>query len=263
MERAEDEYVPTESVLALDTPLPLPLCHPMIIIQARMGSTRLPGKVMIPVNGVPLLQGFLERLCILRPSIPIVLATTTSSSDNVVAALGNQVGVSVFRGSEEDVLDRYVQAVAPTSADVVIRLTGDCPLVDPAMVAAAVKLFEGLSADYLSNTIHRTFPRGFDIEVMKRAALEKAAREATLPADREHVTLYIIRHPKEFHLASFISVEDLSNWRLTIDTADDLKVVRFVLSNLQSPFSFDAVRALLHRHPQWRHLNAHVEQKKD
>ena len=250
-----------EHILQLDLPqLPLS-CHPIIIIQARMNSTRLPGKVMKLVNGIPLLQGLLERLRGLHDSISMIVATTTSPQDDIVTNLCHRLNISVFRGSEENVLDRYAKAVATTKANVVVRLTADCPLHDPTMVRAAVGLFERLNVDYLSNTISRTYPRGYDIEVMTREALERADHEATLPGDREHVTSYITCHPETFRLASFIGSEDLSSWRLTVDTPEDLALVEQVMANTRPPLSFEHVCALLHRHVEWRRLNAHIQQK--
>lgn len=235
--------------------------RPVIIVQARMGSTRLPGKVLLPMNGIPMLQGMLTRLSSLQRSTPILLATTSLPQDTPLVELGLRCAVEVFRGSEEDVLDRFAKAVATTDADTVVRLSGDCPLTDPHMVDSALDLFYHLSPDFLSNTLHRTYPRGFDIEIFTRTALETAAKEATLHAEREHVTPFIISHPDRFSCVNFAFPEDLSAWRLTVDTKEDFILVERFLSHLTERFSFEEVRRLLQQHPDWQRLNAHVKQK--
>lgn len=152
--------------------------RPVVIVQARMRSTRLPGKVLRPLQGIPMVQRLLERLSSLGKTVPVILATTKHSTDSILAALAHRRGVRVFRGSEEDVLDRFASAIAGVPADAIVRLTADCPLIDPTMVDRALDLFYHLKVDYLSNTLHRTYPRGFDIEIISRTALECADREA-------------------------------------------------------------------------------------
>jgi spore coat polysaccharide biosynthesis protein SpsF len=238
-----------------------PASRPAIIVQARMGSTRLPGKVMMLMNGTPMLQGMLERLISLQSFAILILATTQSPREQPLVDIASKLGVQVFRGSEEDVLDRYAQAVEDTPADAIVRLTSDCPLIDAAMIDKALDLFYHLHPDYLSNTLHRTYPRGFDMEIFSRKALEIAAKEAVLPSDREHVTLYVVSHPEQFHLVNFVSDEDLSQWRLTVDTKDDFTLVEQVLSNLGKKCTYAEIKTLLHTHPEWLKINAHVKQK--
>ncbi len=250
-----------EYSLAIPIPPRPSSARPVVIIQARMGSTRLPGKVMMPLNGVPMLQGMLKRLLVLQPRVPLILATTTQLRDQTLVDVAQKKGVAVFQGSEEDVLGRFAKAVATTSADAVVRLTGDCPLIDPTLIDAALDLFYHVPSEYLSNTLHRTYPRGFDIEIFSRSALERADQEAALPKEREHVTTYLISHPEKFSLANFALEEDLSAWRLTVDTEDDAALVALVLSHLGGSVSFERVRLLLRRHPEWRQMNAHVQQK--
>ena len=231
----------------------------VIVVQARMGSTRLPGKVLLPLNGVPMVQRLLERLSSL--AVPMILATTEQPSDSVMTPIAQQFGATLFRGSEEDVLDRFAKAAAGTPADAIVRITADCPLTDPAMVDRALDLFYQLRGDYLSNTLHRTYPRGFDIEVVSRTALMTAAREAKEPIDREHVTPYIYGHLERFACAGFVSSEDLHSWRLTVDTKDDAMLVEKVLSEVTGLFRYEDVREVLRRHPEWRNINSHVKQK--
>lgn len=228
-----------------------------------MGSTRLPGKVMMLINGLPMLQGMLERLHQALPTSALLLATSTHPRDELLATMAESLGIRVFRGSEEDVLDRFASAVAHTSADVVVRLTGDCPLIDPTMVDRALDLFYHVLPDYLSNTLRRTYPRGLDIEIFSRKALEIAAREAVMPKDREHVTTYITAHPEKFFLANFALPEDLSAWRLTVDTEEDAALVRRVAADLKSSCSFNQLQQVLHLHPEWQAINAHVRQKQE
>jgi spore coat polysaccharide biosynthesis protein SpsF len=254
----EEEYTLTSTI-----PRRPASARPVVIIQARMGSTRLPGKVMLPMNGVPMLQGMLERLLCLQPHVPLLLATTTSPDDAVLAQVGERMGVLVFRGSEDDVLDRFAKAVATTPADTVVRLTADCPLTDPLMIDKALDLFYHVRPDYLSNTLRRTYPRGFDIEIFSREALEIASREAIHPREREHVTPYILTHSERFVLANFASAQDYSSWRLTVDTKEDFVLVERVLSALGKQGSFEMVTNLLDRHPEWQKMNAHVKQKQE
>ncbi len=237
--------------------------RPVIIIQARMNSTRLPGKVLLPLCGVPMVQGMLRRLSVLKERVPIILAISTHPNDTILMDVAATTGVAVIRGSEEDVLDRYVKAVASTSADTVVRLTADCPLSDPEMVDQALDLFYHLHVEYLSNSLRRTYPRGFDIEIMSRTALESAAREAVLHREREHVTPFIRNHPERFSQACFVSPEDFSSWRLTVDTKEDAEIVQHVLSKLGGSFTFETVKHVLEAHEEWRQINAHVQQKQD
>ena len=253
-----DEYVLSPLIPRRDVST-----HPIVIIQARMGSTRLPGKVLLPINGSPMLQGMVERLRSCKETPPIILATTTLKKDDVLADLAHKMGVSVFRGSEDDVLDRFAQAASSTSADSIVRLTADCPLIDPAMVDTALNLFYNARVDYLSNTIRRTYPRGLDIEIFTREALIRAAEKATLKGDREHVTQYIVHHPTLFHLGGFVTEVDLSSWRLTVDTKEDFAVVEHFLESLGSAVSFESIKKLVHLHPEWRKINEGVHQKRE
>ena len=250
------EYILTDSI-----PRRPVSSRPVIVVQARMASTRLPGKVLRPLQGIPMVQRLLERLSSLGEAVPVILATTKHSTDSVLAALAHRCGVRVFRGSEEDVLGRFASAIADVPADAVVRLTADCPLIDSAMVDRALDLFYHLNVDYLSNTLHRTYPRGFDIEIISRTALLCADKEAQENKDREHVTPFIYEHPERFSCACFITEDDMSSWRLTVDTKDDEKLVDKVFLCATGPFRYEEIRTVLREHPQWQHINAHVKQK--
>jgi spore coat polysaccharide biosynthesis protein SpsF len=251
-----EEYV-------LRTPVPQrpPSSPSVIVVQARMGSTRLPGKVMLSLAGVPMVQRLLERLSSLKE--PVILAISNQPADQAMVPIARQFGATVFVGSENDVLDRFASAVASLPVKAIVRLTADCPLIDPGMVDSALDLFFHLHVDYLSNTLHRTYPRGFDIEIVSKEALVSAARDAKTPREREHVTPFILEHPERFRCACFVSSDDLSSWRLTVDTKEDAALIERILSELTEPFSYEMVREVLLRHPEWKHLNAHVKQKTD
>lgn len=208
----------------------------LCVVQARMGSTRLPGKVLADLAGRPLLAFMLERL---RP-IPaeLVVATSGLARDDAVEAVALSVGVPVVRGPESDVLTRFILALDEHPADRVVRLTADCPLVDPPLVCQALALQRSTDADYVSNSVVRTFPDGLDVEVVRSEVLRLAAEEATTAYDREHVTSYIYGHPGRFSHVVLRNAEDLSRLRWTVDTADDLRFVQAAVEALGARTSF-------------------------
>jgi spore coat polysaccharide biosynthesis protein SpsF len=238
-----------------------------VIVQARMGSMRLPGKVLKEVLSRPLLSHQFERLRRAKTASTLVLATSVLPGDDALAAWAKSEGVSCSRGSESDVLARFRAAAETASADVVVRATGDCPLIDSGVLDDAVDLFLKSGAKgYGSNcNPERTFPRGLDVEVFSRAALEEAALKAKDPAEREHVTPYLIRRPDRFPPALLRSDGDHSRHRWTVDAPEDFELVRRIIEALypaKPAFSWRDVLALLERYPEWVALNAHVEQKK-
>lgn len=237
---------------------------PTIIVQARMTSTRLPGKVLAPIAGRPMLAWQLDRLRRVRDDVAVAVATSDGPSDDPIVDLCGELGVPVVRGSEADVLDRYRVAAATLRADPVIRITSDCPLIDPAVSRAVLELFERGEADYASNTLERTFPRGLDTEVLSSETLAAAWHEASQPFEREHVTPYIYRNPSRFRLRNLRNERDEGYRRWTVDTPADLAFARAVYERLEADaVTFDAndVRELLRREPALEALNAAVEQK--
>ena len=237
------------------------------IVQARMGSTRLPGKVMKPLLGEPMLARLLERLARCERVDDIVVATTDDGSERPIMALMDTLNVNVFRGSEDDVLARYYGAAQRYNADVVVRITSDCPLIAPEVVDECVEAFlaSGGDADYASNGFKRTYPRGLDTEVFGVGALEAAYHEATTPAEREHVTPFIWGQPQRFRLLDVVDAENHSDLRWTVDTPEDFELVSKIYGALypKNPtFSYHDVLRLLVEHPEWSELNRHVEQKK-
>lgn len=236
------------------------------IVQARMTSTRLPGKVLKEVLGKPLLEYEIERLRQCRSLNKIVVATTVLPSDDAVEALCEQLGINVFRGSEEDVLSRYAQAATLHQADAVVRVTADCPLIDPAVVDSVVQTYletEG-KYDYVSNTLERTYPRGLDVEVFSAKALQLAQANSVNKEEREHVTVYIYRRPQEFSVYQVKEGTDNSNQRWTVDTPEDFQLIEKILQALypdNRQFSMQDVLGFLRENPQLMALNAHIEQK--
>lgn len=221
----------------------------LAILQARMTSTRLPGKVLAPVLGEPMIGRQLERLSRSRRLNRIMVATSTDASDDPLANYCEGLGYSVFRGSLSDVLDRYCGAMAQVSeADVIVRLTADCPLADWTVIDATIDRLHETGSDYASNTpAVRTYPHGLDVEVMRRAALEQAGREARDPYEREHVTPYIHRRPETFRIASLSRAPSLAHLRWTVDFPEDLEFVREVYARLypRNPaFTSDDIVAL-------------------
>lgn len=220
------------------------------IVQARMGSTRFPGKVLRPIGGTPLIGVLLARLRGARRLDAIVLATSTSPKDEPLAALAQELGVAVFRGSEADVLDRYHAAAAGCAADVVVRITGDCPLVDPVLVDEAVAAFAEAGVDYVSNTDPPTYPDGLDVEVFSFSALQSAWRDAAKPDEREHVTPYI-RTSGKFRTLTLRNPVDLSTERWTVDEPSDLEVVTAVFKHFhpRQDFRWQEVAQLAQSQP--------------
>lgn len=234
------------------------------IVQARMTSTRLPGKIMRPIDGRPMLWYQLQRMRLARRLDRIVIATTTNQTDDVVVRFCEQEGCAFWRGSEADVLQRYADAAHAFGARTIVRLTSDCPLLDPKLIDSAVEKFAGGACDYLSNMQPPTFPYGLAVEVFTAAALEAADREATDPAEREHVTPFIYWRPERFRLQSLTMSPDLSRHRWTVDTPEDFELVSRILGSLHASrpgFGIADVLDVLAMHPEWEKINVHVEQK--
>lgn len=229
------------------------------VVQARMGSTRLPNKVMKPIGGVPMIEVLLARLARAREIDEVMVATSVDPCNQPLSDHVAALGFKCYRGSENDVLDRYVQAARLAKADVVVRITGDCPLVDPALVDEAIRLFKTSQTDYLSNVSPPTFPDGLDIEVFTAQALEKAARETALPFDREHVTPYL-RTNSQFRQAGLQHDEDLSGLRWTVDESSDYEVMSRVFTHFSPDihFGWPQVLQLQRSQPEIFHINKNL-----
>ena len=235
------------------------------IVQARIGSTRLPGKILKDLAGEPMLVRCVNR--VRRASLvdDVLVATTDRHTDDMVATLCAARQWCCFRGSEDDVLDRYYRAALSCRADVIVRVTSDCPLIEPEIIDRVLRAFHASEpvADYVSNVIpRRTFPRGLDVEVFTFAALERAWHEDRNPAWREHVTEYMLRNPNRFTLGGVSSSDDLSHWRWTVDTPEDLTLARLIYESFHNDrFSWREVLALLAEHPDWADINRDIRQK--
>ncbi len=234
------------------------------IIQARMGSTRLPGKGLVDVCGRAMLDLVVRRTARARTLTRVVVATTTESRDDLIESHLEPLGVACFRGDEDDVLARYHAAAAAFGAEVVVRITADCPLIDPGVIDEVVGAFLAARPDYASNTLRRTWPHGLDTEAFTAAALDRAFREATEPYQRAHVTPYLYQHPERFRLLPVVGPEAPDDWRWTVDTLDDLRFVRAVYEHFagHDDFAWHEVRDLILAKPALAAINAHVRQKR-
>lgn len=203
----------------------------LLIIQARTGSNRLPNKVLKELCGKPMLEHIIERVKICQNVGHIIVATTVKDNDAAIVALCEKMGIECYRGSEEDVLDRYYQAACAHKPDNVVRVTADCPLIDSALIDDIIAIHINGDYDYTSNTLVETYPDGLDVEVFKYSALEKAWKEAALASEREHVTPYI-KFKGEFKRHSVERSPSLAEKRWTVDTDKDFKVVSQIYNAL-------------------------------
>lgn len=233
----------------------------LAVLQARMSSSRLPGKVLKPILGVPMLQLQVERLQRAERIDQLIVATSVDSSDDAIEALCRVIGISCVRGSLDDVLDRFYVSALKHIPSHVVRLTGDCPLTDPWLIDDLIKYHLEGGFDYSSNCLEPTYPDGLDAEIMKFHILEEAWRCAEDRAEREHVTLYIHSRPQLYNLGSYRHDQDLSNLRWTVDEEEDLDVVRGIYEGLYSKskcFSTRDILDFLSQNPEFLRLNNHI-----
>lgn len=232
----------------------------LAVLQARLSSRRLPGKVLLPLLGEPMLKRQIDRLRRARLLDGLVLATSRDPSDDPLADAAAGWGVPVHRGSLEDVLDRFVAAAAPYAPEAVVRITGDCPLLDWQLVDAAVALYRDSGADYAGNADPPTYPDGLDVEVIRFSALRQAAAAARKPSEREHVTPYLRDHRDRFRIANLRGEPDLSHLRWTVDEPADFTFVEAVYRRLfptRPDFRTPEILALLAAEPDLAG-NAHI-----
>lgn len=233
------------------------------IIQARMGSSRLPGKMLMRLAGEPVIQHVHDRARRIAGLDDVLVATTVSTMDDPLAAYCEAHRIPVFRGSDEDVLDRYCLAAQELKADVVIRVTGDCPLLDPVESAKVLASFHRTpGCDYASNINPPCLPDGLDTEVVRFSALARVWREVSDPVTREHVTYYIPRHPEQFRLAAVTSKENLGHHRWTLDNAEDYRFLATVADELKKRQQFgylNEVLAILRDYPELVKINQHTK----
>jgi len=229
------------------------------ILQARTGSTRLPGKVLLPILGEPMIARQIERLRRSRRIDRLLVATSNSAEDDPLAGLCARIGIPCYRGDLEDVLDRFYRAAIANGARHIVRLTGDCPLADPVEIDRLVEFYLEGGFDYASNCLEPSLPDGLDAEIFSFSTLARTWSEAHLASEREHVTLYITKHPEQFHIGSLRTELDRSHMRWTVDEPEDLEFVRRVFEALypQNPaFGSKEVLQLLAAKPELTRINA-------
>lgn len=236
-------------------------------VEARMGSSRMPGKVLMDVFGKPAIQHLFDRLRAAEMLDDMVLATTTSPADDALEAWAYRYGVHVFRGSEEDVLDRVVRAQAMMEADIIVEVTGDCPLLDPAVVDLGVETFLANDCDVVTNVRLPSYPEGVDVQVFYFDALKKMADTIDDAAVREHVSLYFYENPKIYRVINLVApkVWRMPGQRLQLDYLEDLELIRTLYARLEPRlgplFGLTDLVALLNKEPSLRDINAHCEEK--
>lgn len=231
------------------------------IVQARLSSSRLPGKVLLPILGKPMLTLQIERMLSAKKLGKLVVATSIEASDDPLELLCQQLGVACFRGSLDDVLDRFYQTAKQHPAKHIVRTTGDCPVIDPEVLDGVVQLHLDSNADYTSNTNPPSYPDGLDIEVMTFEALATAWQQSKLPSQREHVTPYI-RQDAHFKISNLQHQSDLSAHRWTVDEQADFELIDFIYQSLypnNKQFGYRDILKLLQQHTDKQALNANIQ----
>ncbi len=233
------------------------------IIQARMGSSRLPGKVLMDIAGAPMLARVVTRVRRAAALDEVVVATTENDEDQALVDFCAGAGVSCWRGDETDVLSRYLGAARAFGAGAVVRVTSDCPLIEPRLIDRVVGLLQGGGCDYASTTLQRTYPRGLDVEAFTMASFERLAGEAREEYERVHVTPRYYRNPDLFRLSGIEAERDYSDLRWTVDTPEDIALVREIYAHFGGRDDFDwrQVLALIEARPELALINAEIRQK--
>jgi len=230
----------------------------LAILQARYSSSRLPGKVLKPILGTPMLALQIERILCAKKIDKLVVATSVNDADASIYNMCRSIDVDCFRGDLNNVLDRFYQAAKPNEPDYIVRLTGDCPLIDPEIVDSVIQFCLDGNYDYVSNSLKPTFPDGLDVEIFKFAALESAWQEASLPSHKEHVTPFIYLQPDRYKVSVFKNGVDLSDLRWTVDEKEDFEFVSKIYSALYNSnprFVMKDVLQLLEIRPELAQIN--------
>ncbi|GIN64065.1 hypothetical protein J27TS8_40580 [Robertmurraya siralis] len=234
------------------------------IIQARMGSTRLPGKVLKKVLGKTLLEYQVERVLRAHTIDEIIIATTTKKEDDQIVDMCKQLSINYYRGSEHDVLSRYYEAAKKFEVDIIVRLTSDCPLIDPEIIDKTVQVFLQGKFDYVSNSIIRTYPRGMDTEVFSFQGVSEINKNAVKNYEREHVTPYWYERPENYRIKVVSHYTDLSKYRLTVDTIEDFKLISNIISSVyikNRHYTLEDIIKVISDNPDWLLINSHINQK--
>jgi len=232
------------------------------IIQARSSSSRLPGKVLMPILGKAMILRQLERIQLAQNISSLIVATSIESSDDELVAVLEKEGIGCYRGSLDDVLDRYYEAAKLNLAEHIIRLTGDCPLIDPDIIDQVISTHLRDGNDYTSNTLAPTFPDGLDVEVIKFETLQDTCQQAGLPSEREHVTPYILKHPEMYKLGNVSNCKDLSALRWTVDEPEDFELIATIYNKLyplNPQFAIADILEFLENNPELKKKNQHIE----
>lgn len=232
------------------------------IIQARFNSSRLQGKVLLKILDKTVIEYVIERVKMAKNVDNIIVATTTNAEDSQIANLAENLGVKLYQGKEDDVLDRFYQAAKLFKAKHIVRITADCPLIDPRIIDEVIKHYRKTGADYCSNTLEISFPDGEDVEVFSFDSLAIAWKRASLLSEREHVTPFITKHPEIFKLVVYKRIADLSNKRWTLDEKNDFQFIKAVIVDLypkKPDFSMDDILGLLKRKPHLAEINKGIK----
>ncbi len=232
-----------------------------VIIQARVGSTRLPNKVLLKVLDKTILEYVITRVKQAKQVDRVLVATTTNKSDSRIVNLAKKLGVDIYCGSENDLLDRFFQTAKLFKIKNIVRITADCPLIDPDIIDRVINLYFKSKVDYCSNILKRSFPVGLDVEIFSFDALRSAWEKARFPSEREHVTPYIIKHPDKFKLKNIAFKRNLSDKRWTLDRKEDFKLIKAVLESLiprNHNFRMPDVIKFLNKTPNLEKLNNHI-----
>ncbi len=240
-----------------------------VIIQARMGSTRFPGKVLKKIYNKTILEHVISRVQTAENINDIIIATTIKKEDDRIVDICQNNNIKFYRGSEEDVLSRYYHTAKENKSDIIVRITSDCPLIDKEVMENMIEFYIKNNYDFVTNAgpdaSYRTFPRGLDVEIFSYDTLEKAHLKSRVPSEREHVTLYFYDHPDEYNIYVYKNKTDYSGYRWTLDTAEDWKLIKKIyneLYNKDQDFSWRKVLTLLEDHPGLSEINMAIEQKK-
>lgn len=231
------------------------------IIQVRLGSSRLPRKVLLNLEGKTVLEHVISRVRKARTVEDVIVATTVNKEDLEIVKFCSHLGISVYCGSEIDVLDRFYQTARLFKVEHIVRVTSDCPVIDPFIIDKVVTLHKNKKADYTANVLKETFPDGQDVEVFTFETLEKAWKNARLLSEREHVTPYIRKHKKMFKLASYENRENLGDKRWTLDEQKDYKFIKILYENLYKQdhcFGMEKIINFLNKHPDYQKINNNI-----
>ena len=232
--------------------------HTLVILQARMSSRRLPGKVLLILNGKPMIYWQIKRILRAKSITKLVVAISEHPSDDILANYLDEIAQEYIRGPLDNVLERFIQANKLYNPQSIVRITGDCPFVMPEIIDSVVSLFNETKFDYVSNVVDLTFPDGLDVEVFKANVLEKLTNYPLSSVEKEHVTLGILNRKDDFIIGNYSNSKNLSHYRWTVDTAEDFNFVSKIFANFRSSevaFTFDEIQRFIENNPEINQIN--------